>query len=220
MEIVLNDPPSNILSDDDLAPWKSIPTTVISDALGRINGMHASIKGLAPHMPFVGQALTVDPVERSNSALHYALEVSWPGCVMVVNAHANMMSAVWGGVSTQASKSKGMAGIVIDGCVRDVNMMLASGLPIYCRGVAANGPNWDIGGTVNGPITCGGVGVNPGDIIIGDDDGVVVLPPDRCDGLLEKCQERAEERAMFLQRISEGTDSYQAWDLPDPDKVN
>ncbi len=218
MDVVLNDPPETILDAADLAPWRDIPTTVISDALGRINGMDGSIKALAPGMKFVGQALTVDPLPKNNSALHYALEVAWPGCVMVVDAHASMASAVWGGVSTQAAKSKGMVGIVIDGCVRDVNMLLASDMPIYCRGVAPNGPNWDVGGTINGPISCGGVPVAPGDIIIGDDDGVVVLPTDKRDEIFEKCQERAEERAKFLRRISEGTDSYQVWDLPDPEK--
>ncbi|MGY9013849.1 MAG: RraA family protein [Rhodospirillales bacterium] len=220
MSVKINKNPNNILTLEELNKWNGIPTTVISDAMDRTNGMDGNIKAIAPPMPFVGQALTVDPLERSNTALHYALEAAWPTCVMVVNAHANMASAVWGGVSIQAAKSRGIAAIVIDGCARDINMLLASGVPIYCRGIAPNGPNWDIGGAVNGPITCGGIDVAPGDIIIGDDDGVVVLPPSRMEGLMEKCQERVGERAKFLQRITSGTDSYQAWDLPAPEKTN
>jgi 4-hydroxy-4-methyl-2-oxoglutarate aldolase len=220
MSVKINENPKNILTHEELNRWRGIPTTVISDAMDRSNGMDGNIKAIAPPMPFVGQALTVDPLERNNSALHYALEAAWPGCVMVVNAHANMASAVWGGVSIQAAKSRGIAAIVIDGCARDINMLLASGVPIYCRGVTPNGPNWDVGGTVNSPITCGGIDVAPGDIIVGDDDGVVVLPSTQMDGLLEKCHERVDERTKFLQRISSGTDSYQAWDLPAPNKIN
>ena len=218
MDVILNDPPRDILDESELRPWRDIPTTVISDALGRVNGMDGTIQSLVPGRSFVGQALTVEPLPRSNTALHYALEVAWPGSVMVVNAHGNMASAVWGGVSTQAAISRRMAALVIDGCARDINMIQASAMPIYCRGVAPNGPNWDIGGTINGPITCGGINVAPGDIIIGDDDGVVVLPLNQRAEIIEKCKERAEERAKFLRRISDGNDSYGAWDLPAPKK--
>lgn len=215
MTINANEYAGPFLSDEDIRFWKAIPTTVISDALGRVGGMTGAIKPIAPNMGFVGQALTVNPMGRSNTALHYALDHAWRGCVMVVNARGNMANAVWGGVSTQAAKSRGVAAMVIDGCARDLDMLLASGVPVYARGVAPNGPDRSVGGEINVPISCGGVDVMPGDLIVGDSDGVVVASLSVLPVLAGKCKERADERAEYLRRIGLGPSTHQVWDLPD-----
>jgi len=211
MTVEMHDYTGPILDREELDRWKGISTTVISDGLGRINGISGAIQTLVPDMPFIGQALTVKPLPRNNTALHYALDKAWLGCVMVVDAGGEMASAVWGGVSIQAAKARGMAAVVVDGCVRDIDLIRAAGVPVYSRGWAPNGPGQDIGGAVNVRITCGGIDIKPGDLIFGDNDGVAAAPIDDLDGLYAKCKERSDQRADYFKRIAEGTVTHDIW---------
>ena len=100
---------------------------------------------------------------------------AWPGCMLVVDARGHMDTAVWGGVLTHAALVKGVSALVVDGSVRDVDEIRQTALTVFTRGVVPNGPHKGFGGSINTAISCAGVAVNPGDLVVGDADGVKML---------------------------------------------
>ena len=217
MSLIINDPPEVRLSDDELAIWRSIPTAVISDELNRTCTMAAAIKPIAEGMTFAGQALTVQTMVGDNAPLHYALASAWPGCVLVVDARGHVDTAVWGGVLTHAAMVKKVGVLVVDGSIRDVDEIRQSGFMVFTRGVVPNGPHKGFGGSVNAPIGCAGVAVDPGDLVVGDGDGVVVVRPDQMAGLLDRCRARIAKEEGILAKLDGGEDSYVLQGLPPPD---
>ena len=217
MSLTINDAPTARMPDADLAVWRGIPTAVISDELNRTGTMAAAIKPLGDGMGFAGQALTAQIMVGDNATLHYALASAWPGCVVVVDARGHVDTAVWGGVLTHAAKVKGVVALVVDGSVRDADELRASGIAVYARGVVPNGPHKGFGGSVNGPIQCGGMPVNPGDLVVGDADGVAVVRPDQLDGLLDRCRARIAKEEGILEKLDAGVDSYTLQGLPSPE---
>ena len=217
VSLIINDPPEARLSDDDIATWRSIPTAVISDELNRACAMDAAIKPIAEGQIFAGLALTVRTMVGDNAALHYAMAGAWPGCILVVDARGHMDTAVWGGVLTHAALVKGVSALVVDGSVRDVDEIRQTELAVFTRGVVPNGPHKGFGGGVNTAFSCAGVAVNPGDLVVGDADGVVVMRPDQMDGLLERCRARIAKEEGILAKLDAGVDSYVLQGLPPPD---
>ena len=194
--------------------WRDIPTAVISDDLNRTGTMAAAIKPLVLGKGFVGQALTVQVMVGGNAALHYALSYAWPGCIVVVDGRGHVDTAVWGGILTVAAEVKGVAGLVVDGAIRDVSELRASSIAVYARGIVPNGPHKGFGGGINVAIQCAGVSVNPGDIIVGDDDGVVVIRPDQVHGLLARCQSRLAKEEAVVENIKAGVSTVELQGLP------
>ena len=213
MALEMNDSPAQRISSDEISAWREIPTAVISDDLNRTGTMHAAIKPIGPGMNFAGQALTAQTMVGDNGTLHYALTTAWPGCVIVVDARAHLETAVWGGILTAAAQASGVIAVVIDGAVRDVAELRESGLAIYARGVIPNGPHKGFGGSVNGPIQCAGVAINPGDLVVGDEDGVVVIRSDQLPGLMERCQARIIKEEAFLEKIEAGVSTVELMGL-------
>ncbi len=214
MALELKAAPEGLMSDAELAAWHDIPPAVISDELNRTGAMAAAIKPLAPGMKVVGQALTVQTMVGDNAALHYCLTVAWPGAVIVVDARGHLGTAVWGGILTYAAKHVGIAGVVIDGSVRDVAELRESGVAVYARGAVPSGPHKGWGGSVNVSVQCGGVAVDPGDLIVADDDGVVVVARRQMDGLLERCRARVAKEKTILERIDAGVTTVELQGLP------
>ncbi len=219
MALEMRDAPTERMSSDHINVWREIPTAVISDDLNRTGTMHAAIKPVGPGMNFAGQALTAQTMVGDNGTLHYALTTAWPGSVLVVDARAHIETAVWGGILTLAAKACGVIAAVIDGAVRDVAELCESNMAIYARGVIPNGPHKGFGGVVNGPIQCAGVAVNPGDLVVGDEDGVVVVRPDQLPGLLERCRARIVKEEAFAQQIEAGVSTVELMGLPAPEEI-
>jgi regulator of RNase E activity RraA len=207
------------LSDDEIAEWREIPTAVISDDLNRTGTMHAAIKPLGPGMGFAGHALTAQTMVGDNGTLHYALTTAWPGAVLVVDARAHLETAVWGGVLTAAAQAQGLVAAVIDGAVRDAAELCESGFSVYARGVVPNGPHKGFGGSVNGLIQCAGASVEAGDLIVGDEDGVVVIRPDQRSGLMERCRARIAKEEGFMEKIASGVSTVELMGLPPADEI-
>ena len=218
MSLILNDAPEARLSETELSAWREVPVAVISDDLNRTGTMAAAIKPVGAGMAFAGQALTVQVMVGDNVALHYAVGFAWPGCAIVVDARGHVDTAVWGGVLTSAAKARGVAAVVIDGSVRDVAELRESGVAVFARGVVPNGPHKGFGGSVNAPIQCAGAPVSPGDLVIGDDDGVVVVRPDQMDGLLDRCRARIAKEESFVERLAAGVPSFELQGLPPPEE--
>ncbi len=214
MALVVNPAPEKLLSEDEIAAWRELPTAVISDDLNRTGTMQHAIKSVAPGVHFAGQALTAQTMVGDNGTLHYALTTAWPGCVLVVDARGHTDTAVWGGVLTAAAKAAGVIAVVVDGAVRDVAELRESGIAVFARAVIPNGPHKGFGGAVNVPIQCAGVAVSPGDLVVGDDDGVVVVRPDQRPGLMELCRARIAKEEGFLEKIEAGVSTIELMGLP------
>ena len=189
------------LSAAELEYWRAAEAAPVSDCLDRAMAMDAGISPLDPSMRLVGQAVTVLCMVGDNSALHAAINEAQAGDVLVASAGGFLGAAVWGGLLTETAKRKGIAGLVVDGAVRDSEEIRAAGFPCFARGIVPAGPHKNFGGAINRPIGCGGVGVSSGDLIIGDADGVTVIPFDRITetrAALEQLQAReAKARAAL-----------------------
>ncbi len=217
--LIMNEPPQARLSEAELAPWRDIAPATVADELNRAGAMSGAIKPVAQGMAFAGQAITVQTMVGDNSALHYALTVAWPGAVLVVDARGHADTAVWGAVMMASARQRGVAGVVIDGAVRDLAELRQSSIAVFARGAAPGGPHKGWGGSVNAPIQCAGVPVGPGDLVIGDDDGVVVVGLGAMEGLLERCKTRIARERATLERIAAGVSTVEALGMPPADEI-
>lgn len=161
----------------DLVPLLSqYPAANVGDAMDRLNLMDSSIKTQWSGGRCAGPALTVLTRDGDNLAIHRALDDALPGDVLVISALGGSARAVFGDLLAEVCLAAGIAGVVLDGLTRDRAVIESLGLPIWARGVSPAGPSKYGPGQVWTPIACGGVVVNPGDLIVADDDGVAVVP--------------------------------------------
>ena len=182
---------------------RGIPVALLSDALHRSTG---SI-GIRPYhrpAPMVGRALTVRTRGGDNFGVLRAFDQCRAGDVLVVDAGGHEQNAIVGGIMTFYMASIGMAGFVVDGAIRDVAEIAARSFPVYARAVNHRGPYKDGPGEINVPVSIGGMVVNPGDIVVGDQDGLLAFAPADAGIVIEKAlaQQRNEEQTM--QAIREG----------------
>ncbi|HET8831680.1 MAG TPA: RraA family protein [Casimicrobiaceae bacterium] len=189
-----SDPPMRRLEPHELALWQSIPSAVVSDER-RHQGVLVGVRPLFTGRPFAAQALTIEVGAVSDGAPRDALALAWSGACMVIDARAAPNAAVWGGNLIRIARDCGIVAVVVDGCVRDVAELRDSGIAVCSQGVTPRGPTW--GGHIGGAIHCGGVEINAGDLIVGDDDGVVAVPiGDVNDDLLARCRTRMQREAQ------------------------
>ena len=182
------------LSPAELAAWQSIPSAVISDER-RHQGVLVGVRPLFAGRPFAAQALTIEVGAVADGTPRDALELAWSGACIVIDARAAPHAAVWGGNLTRIARDRGVVAVVVDGCVRDVVELRDSGVAVCSQGVTPRGPTW--GGRIGGAIHCGGVEINSGDLIVGDDDGVVAVPLGEVnDDLLARCRSRMQREAQ------------------------
>ncbi|MCH8834452.1 MAG: RraA family protein [Proteobacteria bacterium] len=172
------------LPEDVLEQWRALPPAVVSDCMNRTQVMAGAIKPVGDGMRLVGQARTVTCMVGDNSAIHTALAMVRRGEVLVVDAGGYEDTAIWGGIMTRAALQRGIAGLVVDGAVRDVAEIREFGFPCFARAVVPAGPHKGFGGIIDGPISCAGCPVRPGDLVLGDDDGVCVVPLERAEATL------------------------------------
>jgi len=184
--------------------FEGIPTGVVSDAMGRCNSMAAEIKPAWPGARVLGPAFTVRTFPADNLMIHKAATLAKPGDVIVVNAGGYKDTAVFGDLLGYSLKVHDVAGIVIDGATRDAEGLAAIGFPVFARAVLPMGPFKDSPGAINVPISCGGIAVRPGDIILGDGDGVVVIPQERAADTLAKARAGLAKEQQVRERIRQG----------------
>ncbi len=208
------------LSTAKLAEWAKIPPAIAGDSMNRQNVMASRISPLSPGMPLVGQARTVSVLAGDNAALHEVIKHLHPGDILVIDAANYPDRAVWGGIlNTRALKQK-IGGVVLDGAARDAADMRAMGLPIYLSALSPAGPHKGWGGAIDGPISCGNVVVSPGDIILGDDDGVTVVPLARADVVLEASKKRLAYEEGILAKLARDEDVGAMFPSPELEYIN
>jgi 4-hydroxy-4-methyl-2-oxoglutarate aldolase len=204
-------PPRDVI--DRLAKF---PVAILGDAMGRRGIMDRGIKPLNSKTALCGPVVTVEVVVGDNLMIHAALKLAQPGDVLVVNAYGDMASGLWGELTTSMAIRKGLGGFIIDGAVRDGTELAESGFPVFPRGVCPRGGEKDGPGQVNMPISCGGVAVNPGDMVVGDGDGVVVVPRHMAEATIEAAQKRIDAEAARFDAIRNGPEDgiYPGWLIP------
>lgn len=175
-------------------------SSILADVAGRRGALHGRIAPLAPSMRFAGPALTVEVRPGDNLMIHAALAVARPGDVIVVDGKGDLSSALMGEIMSQQAVALGVAAVVIDGAVRDSEAIRALGFPMFAAGLNPNGPTKNVAGRLNHPISIGGVTVRPGDLVVGDADGVTVIEREKAAAMLPLA---AEKVAMETRRIAD-----------------
>jgi regulator of RNase E activity RraA len=190
---------------------RQFPAAVLADVAGRRGTMHGRIQPATKQSRFVGSALTVEVRPGDNLMIHAAIAIARPGDVIVVDGKGDQTAALMGAIMTTACKQVGVAAIVIDGCHRDSEELDAIGLPVFSAGANPNGPTKGLAGRVNWPITCGGVAIAPGDLIVGDSDGVVVIEAAGVEALLEPAARKLDEERRRIHQITHGGPITPSW---------
>ena len=175
-------------------------SSILADVAGRRGALHGRIAPLSPTMKFAGPALTVEIRPGDNLMIHAAMAIARPGDVIVVDGKGDLTSALMGEIMCQQCAAIGVAGVVIDGAVRDSDAIRALGLPMYAAGLNPNGPTKSVAGRLNHPISIGGVTVRPGDLVVGDADGVTVIEREKAAAMLPLA---AEKVAAETKRIAD-----------------
>lgn len=207
------------LSDDVIDAWRSIPSAIVTDIMNRSNVMAGRIKPVAHDTRLCGQARTVTCMSGDNSAPHTLIGMCEPGEVLVIDARGSENVAIWGGIMTEAAIYRGIAGIVVDGAIRDVADLRALKFPAYSSAVVPAGPHKGFGGVIDGTISVGDCPVSPGDLIIGDDDGVAVVPLAQHEKLLAASQKKLADEADIIRGIKNGDRTVDRLGLPEAEVI-
>ena len=187
-----------------VARAKQLTTGLLSDAMGCFGAMDYRIKPIAAGMKLAGTAMTVNLRAADNLMLHKAIGQCGKGYVLVADAKGNTSNACWGDLMTRAAIRMQIEGAVVDGVVRDLADLRQLGYPVFALGVVPAGVNREGPGEINVPISCGGVVVNPGDLILGDEDGVVVVPRQKIEAVLQAAEAKAAGEESRIREIGEG----------------
>lgn len=194
-----------MISSDKLALLRDLGTATVYEAQGAKGALDSGMKPIDPTVRLAGPALTVDAPPADNLILHYAVLKAKPGDVLVVDAKGFMEAGPWGDVLTLQAMKLGIAGLVISGCVRDANLIIDLGFPVFCRGLSIKGTGKNQPGKVNVPICIGDAVIRPGDIIVGDRDGLVVVAQDEVDMAIANSIAREDKEVQQRKAIEEGS---------------
>ena len=185
--------------------FSDIPTAIISDNMGRMFAGGAGLRPLHRSGGMAGNALTVRARPGDNLMVHKAADMAQEGDVIIVDAGGDLTNAIIGELLVSYARSRGVVGMVVDGAARDLDALSAGDFPVYAAGVSHRGPYKDGPGEINVPISVGGMVVNPGDIVIGDMDGVLAIPSDGAEAILAAAQAQQAKEAKILNDIAAGT---------------
>ncbi|RYX91799.1 MAG: RraA family protein [Comamonadaceae bacterium] len=185
---------------------RHLPTAVIGDVSNRLYSFHGGYQNYSRKaLTFAGPAFTVRVRPGDNLFLHKVLDIALPGDVVVCDAGGALDNAILGEMMGSYAASRGIAAIVINGAIRDVAGLAALDIPVYARGVTPNGP-WKSGPGEGGyPVSAGGLSISSGDLVVGDADGVIVLPRADAAAVLDKARAHHEVEARWAEQIKQGT---------------
>ena len=183
---------------------------IFSDINGRRGALHGRIQALRPRMKVAGPAFTIEVRPGDNLMIHAAMALAKPGDVLVIDGKGDQTSALMGTIMMTACRQLGLAGVVMDGAVRDSLEIDEMDYPVFSVGTNPNGPTKNNGGRIGHPVSVGGVTVHPGDFVIGDGDGVVVIEREALPGLLPLAEHKVQAEARRIAQIQQGNTSA-AW---------
>jgi RraA family protein len=209
----LNDSRRDIerVSPEVVAKASAFAASILADVAGRRGTLDGRVAPVTPRMRLAGPAFTVEVRHGDNLMIHAAMALAKPGDVLVIDGKADRTAALMGSIMIHACEKLGLAGVVIDGSVRDTEELRELGCPVYAVAANPNGPTKFVPGRINWPISCGGVAVRPGDLIVGDADGVVVIEREKAPSLLDAAARKVDEERKRLDGIAAGRDIRPKW---------
>jgi regulator of RNase E activity RraA len=187
-----------------IAPFRDVPAGNISDAMDRFGSMDYGIRPLDPSLRLCGPALTVRTRPGDNAAIYKALEEVRRGDVIVVATYDYTVGSTFGALWFQGAKNAGAAGVVCDGLCRDVSEIRSFRVPTFVRGTNPGAPFKHGPAEIGAPVSCGGVPVSPGDLVCGDEDGIVVVPQRDLERVAQELETVRKKEEAMLAAISSG----------------
>jgi len=192
--------------------YRAVPVANISDSMNRMTAGGAQLRAMHRSGVLVGPAITVKARPGDNLMLHYALDIAQPGDVIVVDAGGDLSNALIGEMMVAYAIKKGVAGIVINGAIRDAASIANGDFPLFAAGVTHRGPYKDGPGEINVPIAIGGMVIEPGDLVIGDDDGLLCVPFDQVAEVYDRAYAKHAAEQKQLEQIAQG-ENDRSWVL-------
>ena len=187
-----------------VARAREIPVAVVGDVANRLQAFAAGYVQYGRIKKFAGPALTVRVRPGDNLFLHKALDLASAGDVIVVDAGGAMNTAILGAMMSNYAKTRGIEALVVDGAIRDVEELAALDLAVVARGATPNGPFKSGPGEIGYGVACGGLSISPGDLLIGDQDGVLVVPREQAAGILALAEKKFKLEQAWEVEIAEG----------------
>ena len=185
--------------------YRQLPVANVSDSMNRMTAGGARLRPMHREGVLAGPALTVKARPGDNLMLHYALDIARPGDVIVVDAGGDLSNALIGEMMVAYAVKRGVAGIVINGAIRDAANIGAGNFPLFAAGVSHRGPYKDGPGEVNVPIAIDGMVVEPGDLVIGDEDGLLCVPFEHIEQVYERAAAKYAAEHKQMEQIAQGT---------------
>ena len=185
--------------------YEKLSVATVHEAQGRVGLLSPEIRPVKAGLKLVGRAVTVFATPGDNVMIHVAMEQCEPGDVMVVAVNSRSDCGYFGDLLATLMQARGIAGLVIDSGVRDLADLRQMGIPVFSRCISAQGTVKETLGDVNVPVVCGGQVINPSDLIIGDDDGVVVVRRHELDLVAQKSEAREDKEAAIRAKYRDGT---------------
>jgi 4-hydroxy-4-methyl-2-oxoglutarate aldolase len=184
-----------------LEQFEDKSTALLHEAMGKRGALQNDVKPVYQGATLVGSALTVNGYPGDNLMLHVAISCAQPGDVMVATVKGYTEAGIWGEIASTAAQKRGIKGLVTDGAVRDVTPMAQLGFPVFARGISIKGTTKKQAGYINIPIIIAGETVNPGDIVVGDADGVVIVPLAEAEFVLRNALRIVDKETRMLDEI-------------------
>lgn len=189
--------------------FKDLGVATVYEAAGRKGSVDPRIKPLSGGIRLLGPAITVECHPRDNLMLHKALQIAEKGDVLVVSTQGYPDAGYWGGLMAGSAVARQLGGLAIDGCVRDSAEILEMAFPVFCRGTCIRGTTKGVLGRVNHPLLFGEVVVYPGDLVLGDDDGLVIVARAEIEAVLKAAQERVAKEVKKASELANGVSSVE-----------
>ena len=203
-------------SRDTLERFADFDPATLYEASGRRGIVDPSIRPAWPGAKVCGRAITVECPPADNLMLHIAVASAPAGSVIVATVGSYVLAGAWGEILTEAARARGVAGLVIDGAVRDIDAIQALQFPVFSRGLAIASCTKERAGRLSVPIQFGGADVAPGDLIFGNADGLVVIEQSRIDEVYEAAVERRKKESEIIAKLRQGRTTLELLGLRDP----
>lgn len=199
-------PPQNVVQR-----IRDFGTATVHEASGGGGALPSDIKPISEGMVLCGPAVTVKARPGDNLIIHKAIYVAKAGDVLVVDSGGYVEAGPWGGIMTTAAKQREIEGLVINGSVRDSAEIIQMGFPVFSKGLSIKGTSKALPGLINHRISIGNVAINPGDIVLGDRDGVVVIPRQDAEQICKGCQLRSEKERGITEKLKAGQSTLELY---------
>ena len=199
------------VSADVVKRASSFQAAILADVAGRRGTLSGRIAPVSPEMKCAGPAFTIEVRPGDNLMIHAAMTLAKPGDILVIDGKGDRTCALMGAIMINACKQLKLGGVVIDAAIRDSLELRELGFPVFAVGANPNGPTKFVPGRMNWPISCGGIAVAPGDLVVGDADGVVVVEREKAASLLDAAQKKVDDETARIAAIKQGKDLKPKW---------